>query len=38
MEEEKEKAVLIRKIHVLLEQASREKLICVYTMLLRLAI
>ena len=34
--EEKEKKVLIEEINKLMERASREKLICVYTLLLKL--
>lgn len=34
--EEKEKKVLIEEINKLMEEASREKLICVYTLLLKL--
>lgn len=36
--EEKEKKVLIEEINKLMERASREKLICVYTMLIKLKI
>ena len=36
--EEKEKKVLIKEINKLMERASREKLICVYTMLIKLKI
>lgn len=34
--DEKEKKVLIEEINKLMEEASREKLLCVYTMLLKL--
>lgn len=36
--DEKEKKVLIEEINKLMEEASREKLICVYTMLIKLKI
>lgn len=36
--EEKEKKVLIEEINKLMERASAEKLICVYTMLIKLKI
>lgn len=34
--EEKEKKILIEEINKLMERASQEKLICVYTLLLKL--
>lgn len=34
--DEKEKKVIIEEINKLMERASREKLICVYTLLLKL--
>ena len=36
--EEKEKKVLIEEINKLLERASADKLICIYTMMLKLNI
>lgn len=36
--EEKEKKVLIEEINKLMERASRGKLICIYTMMLKLKI
>ena len=36
--EEKEKKVLIEEINKLMERASAEKLICIYTMMMKLNI